>query len=411
MARRRPDSRAALAALAASGVLCVAFVLLARGPVRRRVALAAPGGSVVDIEGSTFARPGAVYERDLQQAPATAPARQDVGAVLQGIKAQQAAAEAQMKRLMQLNRAQASALSRALDGDRFSAGLAAGATAHAAPAKPKLHPRSGRPIAAGAARRQQPPAPAGTGRGAGGATAAAASSRRGAASGLRAAAAAVGNAQSDPGRVQTRIARLRADARARLGQDETRTIADLTTKPGRGPWFQAQQALSLDGDKRRVLGDQRLVKLLTGMEASPSLLPSQSAFVQHLDAIDTQARGDLQAAEMRARQRGVADEVNPNSQHMLAAGVNAGHSSDFGLGGMEGDDEDIGTQVLQRAGIRTDALPGFGTEVGSCRVRVAVLYACACRGAPWPALMHAGCALPARTLVRTRLPCIACVEA
>ncbi len=394
MVRRRRESRAALVVLAASGVLCAALVLLARGPGRRRVALAAPGGSVVDIEHSTFARPWAVYARDLQQAPGAgaAPVRQDVGAVLQGIKAQQVAAEAQMKRLMQLNRAQASALSRALDGDRFSAGLAAEVKAHAAPAKPKLHPRSGRPIAAGAARQQQHAAAhaAAAGGRSGAAAAAAASGRRGVErGGLQAAVVAAGNAQSDPGRVQTRIARLLADARARLGRDEQQTIADLTTKPGRGPWFQAQQALSLDGDKRRVLGDERLVKLLTGMKASPSLLPSQTAFVQHLDAIDTQARSDLQAAEMRARQRGVADEVNPNSQHMLAAGVNAGHSSDFGLGGMEGDDVDVGTQVLQRAGIRTDGLPGFGTEVGSCRV-------CS-------ALMHAGCALPARTLVRTRL--------
>jgi len=84
--------------------------------------------------------------------------------------------------------------------------------------------------------------------------------------------------------------------------------------------------------------------------------------MQHLDAIDLQARNDLFAAEMRARQRGLADEVNPHTHNLLAAGVKAGHSRDVGLGGMDGDDADPGSLALARAGVRTDGLPGFGTK-------------------------------------------------
>lgn len=335
----RRFSRAVIVALAGSGVLL--FVLCAvtlASLVSQRTALARESSAVVDIERSTFAKPAGVYYRGLKNT-LEGSSGQDVGTVLEDIKAQQVAVEAQMKHLMQVNRAKASALSRALNGDKFSAGLAAGANkAHASPAaptKPKLHPRSGRLIARVGKTR---------------------------ASGGKASAVAVGK-QSDPSRVQTRIARLLADAQARLSQDEHLTLKDLTSTPKRGAWFQAQQALSLDGDRRRVLGDERLVKLLRGMKASPSMLGSQNALVQHLDAIDMQARDDLKTAEMRARHRGVADEVNPHTKNILAAGVNAGHSRDFGLGGMEGDDEDFGTQVLQRAGIRTDALPGMGTEV------------------------------------------------
>jgi hypothetical protein len=367
----RRSSKAALGALAGSGVLVLvlgAVTLASHG--RRRTALAGEGSAVVDIESSTFAKPAGVYDRVLQQTSAAA-SGQDVGMVLRDIKAQQAAVEAQMKHLMQVNRAKASALSRVLNGDNFSAGLAARANkAHAAPAaptRPKLHPRSGRPIAVGTARPQRQQArAAGEPRASGGGEAtsavAAAGGRGGAAGAVRAAAVALGR-ESGPSRAQTRIARLLADAQARLSQDEHRTLKDLTSAPERGPWFQAQQALSLDGDRRRVLGDERLVKLLRGMKASPSLLGSHNALVQHLDAIDMQARDDLQAAEMRARQRGVADEVNPHSKNILAAGVNPGRSRDMGLGGMEGDDEDFGTEVLQRAGIRTDALPGMGSEV------------------------------------------------
>jgi len=366
---RRSSKAALLAMQAGSGVLLVlgAVTLALHG--RRSTVLAGKISAVVDIESRTFAKQAGVYDRVLQQTSAAA-SRHDVSTVLRDIKAQQAAVEAQMKHLMHVNRAKASALSRVLNGDKFSAGLAARAyKAHASSATPtklKLHPRSGRPIAVGTARPQNHKArAAGEPRASGGVATsdvAAAGGRGGAAGAVRAAAVALGK-ESGPSRVQTRIARLLADAQARLSQDEHSTLKDLTSMPERGPWFQAQQALSLDGDRRRVLGDERLVKLLRGMKASPSLLGSQNALVQHLDAIDMQARDDLQAAEMRARQRGIADEVNPHTKNILAAGVNPGHSRDMGLGGMEGDDEDFGTEALQRAGIRTDALPGMGSEV------------------------------------------------
>ena len=70
--------------------------------------------------------------------------------MLRNIKAQQAAAEAQMKHLVAMNRAKASALRSALDGDSFQTGLASATVSVAAQQpknasqKGKLNPRSGR---------------------------------------------------------------------------------------------------------------------------------------------------------------------------------------------------------------------------------------------------------------------------
>jgi len=281
---------------------------------------------------------------------------QDFSKVLANIKAQQAAAESQMKHLVAVNRAKASALSRALDGDSFHTGLASATVsiaAHAA-ALPKiklhpikLHPRSRRPLAAKA------PTAKGAGKG----------KVRGMAGKFGSSiVAGGGGSQADQKHVQARISKLLADSKTRLHQDEERTITDLTVKAARGPWFQEQQAARLTGDRRRVLGDQRLVKLLAAMEAEQGLNARMNAPMQHLDAIDTQARADLNAAEVHARMYGVADEINGNNKPLLAAGVHTGHSREFGMGGMEAEDEDHGSQVLQAAGIRTDALPGMGTK-------------------------------------------------
>jgi len=331
-----------LARLAAAGVIVLLLGLAALSSHHpHRPAMLSSERNVMNIEASTFQEPSAMYTKDLTSS--TPSSGQDFGQVLRNIKVQQAAAEAQMKHLVALNRAKASALRSALDGDSFHTGVAPAAVSVAAPKpknapkKIKLHPRSGRALSSRA------------------------KGKLSAVAGTLAASVAVsvGESQLDPKRVQARISRLLADSKARLHQDEQITITDLTAKAEEGgPWFQEQQTVRLEGDRRRVLGDQRLIKLLASMEGHQRLNA-----MQHLDAIDLEAKDDLNAAEVQARLYGVADEVNGHNHPLLAAGVHAGHSREFGMGGMEDEDEDHGSQILQAAGIRTDALPGFGTKV------------------------------------------------
>ena len=194
--------------------------------------------------------------------------------MLQSIKAQQAAAEAQMKHLMQINHAKATALSRALNGDSFTKDVpsTAHSTAKASAArKTRLHPRSGRPL-------HSTPAAAGQRNLAVAAVANRAKSADTTSVMSRAKGAAHNeNSRPDSKHVQARIAKLLGDAKSRLKQDEHSTMTDLLSKTAHGPWFQAEQALRLKGDKRRVMGDERLIKLLTGMQASQELLPSENA--------------------------------------------------------------------------------------------------------------------------------------
>jgi len=335
-----------LARLAAAGVIVLLLGLATLSSHHpHRPAMLSSERNVMNIEASTFQEPSAMYTKDLTSSMPSS--GQDFGQVLRNIKIQQAAAEAQMKHLVALNRAKASALRSALDGDSFHTGLAS-ATVSVAAQQPqnalkkiKLHPRSGRALSSP------------TEKGAKGKLSAIAGTL------AASVAVSVGESQLDPKHVQARISRLLADSKARLHQDEQITITDLTAKAEEGgPWFQEQQTVRLEGDRRRVLGDQRLIKLLASMEGHQRLNA-----MQHLDAIDLEAKDDLNAAEVHARLYGVADEVNGNNHPLLAAGVHAGHSREFGMGGMEDEDEDHGSQILQAAGIRTDALPGFGTKV------------------------------------------------
>lgn len=342
----------AVASISAASVVVLMLGVATLSPARRTAELVGIGGesSVLSIEGSTFQNPAQMYADHLTSA--ASPSQQDIQQVLQGIKAQQAAAEAQMKQLMKVNHRKASALSHVLDGDTFNVALSSPKKAPVA--KAKMHPRSGRPLAVTA---KTPIAPQ-----------AGAPQKKKAEMGAKAPVkAARGYAAPDPTQVQARIVNLLAHSNSMLNKDERRTITDLTTKAAQGPWFQQQQTMHLRADRERVLGDEKLIKLLTAMQHHLSLSPSP---MQNLDAIDMQARNDLAAAEMRARQHGIADELNPNTQHILAAGVHAGHSREYGLGGMEassdwgmdGGDEDYGSEALEKAGIRTDALPGFGTK-------------------------------------------------
>jgi hypothetical protein len=309
-------------------------------------------------ERKTFQAHDPFQAHDTQEGLEAMPAQsnKDVRNILLSLKAQQAEAEAQMKKLMQLNSIKASALSRALDGDSFN-------KKHVV--KPHLtkrhivksHPRNGRPLAV-VLQANSPAAKAL-------ATQAQAHSSKhvvsvAANTGIKAAGVArtavAGEFKAGNG-VQGRVAQLLTDSRLRLAKDEQRIIKDLTSEVDiNAPWFQQQHALLLKRDRDRVIGDQRLIKMLANMKRAVDIVP-----MQHLDAIDIEARDDLAKAEMRTRGQSIADEVNPNTFRIKAAGVYAGSSRDLGLGGMDAD-IDVGERALNAAGVRTDALPGFGTN-------------------------------------------------
>ena len=306
-----------------------------------------------DYERKTFQAHDPFQAHDTQEGLEAMPAQsnKDVRNILLNLKAQQAEAEAQMKKLMQLNSIKASALSRALDGDSFN-------KKHVV--KPHLtkrhivksHPRNGRPLAV--VLDANSPADKAL------ATLSQAHSSKVANTGIKAAGVArtavAGEFKAGDG-VQGRVAQLLTDSRLRLAKDEQRIIKDLTSEVDiNAPWFQQQHALLLKRDRDRVIGDQRLIKMLANVKRAVDIVP-----MQHLDAIDIEARDDLAKAEMRTRGQSIADEVNPNTFRIKAAGVYAGSSRDLGLGGMDADN-DVGERALDAAGVRTDALPGFGTN-------------------------------------------------
>jgi hypothetical protein len=348
IAHRRQMARFAVVCTGSAALLLLAM-LSALHPRRELLSagLSSRNDKVLEIAGGTFENPSQVYARQLRTA-SNGESKIQYSKILRRIKDQQAQAEAQMKQLVQENKAKATALSRALDGDSFHMVSAAKLPRKQPTSKRKLHPRSGLPLAAQSAAVR----------------AAASAGEVGQSKGKRGGDGGGSHSMHDATRVQARISKLVVDAHKRLEDDERRTISDLTSSVAKGPWFHQQQQMRLQDDRRRVLGDKRLVKLLRAMRAQQGLLPSSSAPMQHLDAIDVQARNDLFEAEMRAREQGVADELNPHTHHILAAGVKVGGSRDVGLGGMEGDDEeDAGAEALKRAGVRTDGLPGFGTKV------------------------------------------------
>ena len=344
---RRQASDALLPVLTAS----VAALLLCASARSFRGSVVLVGNDALDRILSTDANPTQVYEQELKTLSSASYKRQ-YSRVLQDIKEQQAVAEAQTRHLAKSNRVEAEKLHRALDGDSFTQQLTPTTHSAAAIGQIKAHLHSGLLIAANSAvanARNAAPAAAAASKAAGEAAAVGTLVNKGE------------NTRSASPRMQAdgRLAKLLVIAKAQLNRDVHSTMGDLSQSasirvktPGgevtvhvpENADFDLRQAMRLARDSRRVEGDKRLTRLLERM----------------------QAQSEHASAEVRARQQRVADVINTNGRQMKSAGVKVfSKPTDFGLGGMEAIDEDKGSRVLQNAGIRTDALPGLGSQVVS----------------------------------------------
>ena len=268
-----------------------------------------------------------------------------VASIVQGVKAEEAASEAEMKRLMAITHKKSEDLRRVLDGDTFNPQVLA---KHATAAHPGAGRGRGRRIRARAA-----PAP----------------------SRVRAAAPAVSAGYPVEG-VDERIATLFGAARSRLRRDVKRTLRDLKRSPSvrvlspggetsvqvsAGAQFKRQQVLRLMHDKAAVTGDERLLGLLAAKQrlARAQELRDVRLVVprERMDAIDLFARRDLlRAASAGDAPRLHAHKLSKAGNVVSKVAVSGNPFAPESLGLLGGEQGDRGSQVIdQREGLPTRA--------------------------------------------------------
>ena len=297
---------------------------------------AARGASTgVTLIGAAEARP--VVGEDAQEL--------GVASSVQGVKAQEAASEAEMKRLMAITHKKSEDLRRVLDGDTFNPQVLA---KHATAAHPGAGRGRGRRIRARAA-----PAP----------------------SRVRAAAPAVSAGYPVEG-VDERIATLFGAARSRLLRDVKRTLRDLKRSPSvrvlspggetsvqvsAGAQFKRQQVLRLMHDKAAVTGDERLLGLLAAKQRQARAQELRDVRLvvprERMDAIDLFARRDLlRAASAGDAPRLHAHKLSKAGNVVSKVAVSGNPFAPESLGLLGGEQGDRGSQVIdQREGLPTRA--------------------------------------------------------